>query len=97
MRKKAILHELHDASGHLGVFKTMEELRKRFYWPNWSRDVKAHLKNCFNCAVKKNDNEPNKEEMRIQESSGVFERVHVDVCGTLTESQGQKYFIVLQV
>ena len=94
--KKAILHELHNDNGHLGVYKTLEEVRRRFYWPNWSRDVKNHLKNCFNCAVKKEDIEPNKEELRVQESFEVFERVHVDMCGTLTESHGQKHFIVLQ-
>jgi len=94
--KKAILHQIHDLNGHLGVYKCLEEIRRRFYWPNWSGDVKSHLKKCFSCATKKDDIEPYKEEMLVQQSFEVFERVHLDICGRLTESHGHKFIIVLQ-
>ena len=41
-----ILEEIHDQGGHLGLYKTQEVIRQRFYWPNWSNDVKRHLRSC---------------------------------------------------
>ena len=37
-----ILHELHtmDTAGHLGVNKTLERVKERFYWPGCTKDVK---------------------------------------------------------
>src|SRR5690606_1100043 len=69
-----ILEETHDNGGHLGLYKTLEAVRKRFYWPNWSRDVKRHLKKCVPCQTKKDDIERTKEELYAQDSSFVLER-----------------------
>src|SRR5690606_17319760 len=45
---------------------------------------------------RKSDIEPHKEEMIPLESDTVFERVHLDICGPLTESEGNKHIVVLQ-
>ena len=54
------------------------------------------MKKCVKCATSKEDIEPNKEERKVQQSFEIFERVHVDICGRLTESSGHKSIIVLQ-
>jgi hypothetical protein len=94
--KKHIFKEIHDDGGHLGLYKSAEAIRERFYWPYWKRDLKQHLKRCFACETKKSDREPHKEELFPKESEKVFERVHVDICGPVTESDGCKHIIVLQ-
>ncbi len=94
--KKAILAAVHDEAGHLGIYKCTEAVRLRFYWPHWKNDVKLHLKKCFTCQTKKDDLEPHKEEMIARESDEVFERVHLDLCGPLTDSDGYTYVAVLQ-
>ena len=94
--KKAILAAVHDEAGHLGIYKCTEAVRLRFYWPHWKNDVKLHLKKCFTCQTKKDDIEPHKEEMIARESDEVFERVHLDLCGPLTDSDGYTYVAVLQ-
>ena len=33
--------------------KTLELLKKRFYWPSMYTDVVVHLSNCFNCLKRK--------------------------------------------
>ena len=43
----------HDEVGHLGRDKTLELLRKRFYWPSRYRDAVVHLSNCSNCLKRK--------------------------------------------
>src|SRR5699024_2664694 len=94
--KQQIFKQIHDEGGHLGFYKSSEAIRERFYWPHWKNDLKRHLKKCFACLAKKDDLEPHKEEMYPLESEDVFERVHVDLCGPLTESDGNTYILVLQ-
>ena len=38
--RSLVIEQLHDKSGHLGVQKTLEKLRERFYWPGCDLDVK---------------------------------------------------------
>ncbi len=95
-KKRKILAAVHDDAGHLGIYKCTEAVRLRFYWPHWKNDVKLHLKKCFTCQNKKDDLEPHKEEMIARESDEVFERVHLDLCGPFTNSDGYTYVAVLQ-
>ena len=91
-----ILKGVHDQAGHLGRFKCQEAIRERFYWPNWRNDLKWHLKNCTQCALAKDDQEPHKKELLVQDSTGVWDRVHIDLCGPLSVSNGNAYILVLQ-
>ena len=54
-RNEEILAMCHEdpASGHLGVSKTLERIRTRFYWSTMFRDVKTWVKTCRLCAMKK--------------------------------------------
>ena len=47
-----ILHELHtmETVGHLGVNKTLERVKERFYWPGCTKDVKDWCWVCDFCA-----------------------------------------------
>ena len=92
--QKRILKEVHDNSGHFGIFKCQELIRQRFYWPNWSNDLKRYIKNCFSCNERKDDIEPYQEELMLQDSTEVFERLHLDLGGPLTVSNNCKYFII---
>jgi len=94
--KKEILGQIHDGDGHLAFYKSSHAIRERFYWPNWKRDLKRHLKECFPCQTKKDDAEPFREEMVPLESDDVFERVHMDLCGPLTKSNGNSHIVVMQ-
>ena len=46
-----ILHSLHSdhTSAHLGVTKTLEKVRSRFYWPGYKREVEVFVASCFVC------------------------------------------------
>ena len=93
---KKILKSVHDDSGHLAFYKSSEAIRERFYWPNWKNDLKMHLKRCFECQSKKDDVEPHKEAMVPLDVEDVFDRVHLDLCGPLTVSDGNTHVAVLQ-
>ena len=45
------IKELHskETAGHLGVDKTIEKIKQRFFWVNLSRDVKKLIRECYDC------------------------------------------------
>ncbi|KAL5505541.1 hypothetical protein EMCRGX_G006991 [Ephydatia muelleri] len=42
-----ILKQLHDNAGHMGVRRTMEKVRQRFYWPGYEADVEHWVTDGF--------------------------------------------------
>ena len=59
-RRKAIEY-CHDKMGHLGLEKTLELVRERFFWPGLTRDVEKYLSVCSRCLCRKvlaNDRAP---------------------------------------
>ena len=47
-----VLHVLHNSpsAGHIGVSKTLEKVRRRFYWHGMCEDVENHIRRCSPCA-----------------------------------------------
>lgn len=52
-----VLHSLHDEMGHLGIERTLELVRSRFYWPKMSSDVDSKVKKCPRCVKRKSQPE----------------------------------------
>lgn len=48
-----VLQSPHDESGHLGVDKTIELIRNRFYRPKMGSEVEQYIKNCGRCVTPK--------------------------------------------
>lgn len=95
--RRNILKVVHE-NGHLGLFKNEEELRRRFWWPFWRKELKAFIKNCSRCEFFKNDDEKTKLPM----VPSVLEplnwcKVGLDFCGPLQVSEaGNKFVILIQ-
>jgi hypothetical protein len=49
--KTRIMHECHDAptSGHLGKDKTVEQVKRRFYWPCMDEEILQYVRSCDAC------------------------------------------------
>ena len=49
--RKEVLRNCHDSvcAGYLGVNKTLEKLRKKFYWYRYKEDVRLHIAMCDAC------------------------------------------------
>ncbi|KRY26792.1 hypothetical protein T01_11184 [Trichinella spiralis] len=50
-----VLQPVHDSpeTGHLGIEKILERLRRRFYWPGQREDVGDWCASCDDCAQRK--------------------------------------------
>lgn len=51
--KESVLRSLHDEMGHMGMDRTHDLARSRFYWPKMAWDVEQKIKTCPRCVVHK--------------------------------------------
>ncbi|VDI07464.1 Hypothetical predicted protein [Mytilus galloprovincialis] len=93
-----IMRELHNnrIAGHLGRDRTLESIRRRFYWPGMSSDVGSWVKECSICARAKRG--PGLGRYPLQQSQVGFplDRIGIDIVGPcpITEN-GNEYIIVV--
>lgn len=51
--RPSVLRSLHDDLGHMGIERTLDLVRVRFYWPKMSADVEQEIKTCNRCVRRK--------------------------------------------
>ncbi|KAI7804787.1 hypothetical protein IRJ41_020325 [Triplophysa rosa] len=51
--RETVLTSLHDDMGHLGLDRTLDLLRSRFYWPKMAAAVETKVKTCERCILRK--------------------------------------------
>lgn len=82
-----VLRSLHDENGHLGVDKTLELLKDRFYWPKMGPEVETYVKNCGRCVARKTI--PQKAAaLNRMTSNGPLELVCIDFLSLEPDSKG---------
>ena len=47
--KAAVLQQLHDNAGHLGLRKRTESMKERFYWAGYELDIEKWVRECQQC------------------------------------------------
>ena len=54
------LKGMHDSpfSGHLGITRTIDLIRHRFYWPGMRESVEEYINHCTICAQRKTQENP---------------------------------------
>jgi deoxyuridine 5'-triphosphate nucleotidohydrolase len=54
-----VVQEHHDniISGHLGFDKTYENVKRNFYWPNMTQDIREYVRTCDTCQRIKSSNQ----------------------------------------
>ncbi|KRX73465.1 Transposon Ty3-G Gag-Pol polyprotein [Trichinella sp. T6] len=86
----------HPTGGHLGVAKSLEKIRQRFYWPQQREDVEDWCRTCDACASRKAPQAKARAPMQIQPVGYPFQRIGVDVLGPLEETKrGNRYLLVI--
>ena len=89
-----VLCSLHDDMGHLGVERTTDLLRKRFYWPKMAMDAENYVKNCGECVIRKT---PYKRSAPLHQivSSGPMDLVCIDFLSLEPDSRGISNVLVI--
>ena len=95
---KDILHGVHDSpyAGHLGVTKTIDRLRNRFYWPRMRESVEDYIRKCSACAQRKDPVHANKAPLQTIAVGEPFCFWALDYMGPLPETtRGNKHILVI--
>lgn len=94
-----ILKESHDSptgGGHFGINKTLDKIRKRFYWATCKKDVENWCKSCEVWISRKGSLDKGTSKMQIYNSGLPFERIQMDILGPFpSSSAGNKYLLVI--
>ncbi|VDI75256.1 Hypothetical predicted protein [Mytilus galloprovincialis] len=95
--KQKILTLAHDdvSGGHLGITKTVQKVRQRFYWVNLQSDVTDWIKSCPICFARKNPPRKNSAEMENIRVGEPLERVAMDITGPFTITKFKNRYVLV--
>ncbi|GFX07204.1 retrovirus-related Pol polyprotein from transposon 412 [Trichonephila clavipes] len=87
-RISTVLKDMHGSptGGHFGVMKTLQKVRKRFYWNNVRSDVEKCCRICDPCAARKGPRKRTREGLQLYNVGASFERIAFDSLGPLPRS-----------
>jgi ferredoxin len=69
-------------AGHMGLFKTSEHIKERYWWPNTDAEIEHHVSRCQVCqASSRKGVLPKAPQLPLPESRRPNERVHIDLYG----------------
>ncbi|CAI5671484.1 unnamed protein product [Oreochromis niloticus] len=89
-----VLRSVHNDSGHLGIERTLDLLRQRFYWPRMLQDNEQHIKSCGECITRKTPAQRAAPLHQIS-SSGPMDLVCIDFLSMETDSKGMRNVLVV--
>ena len=80
---------------HLGVHKTYQKIRERYYWRNMYKDCEHWCKTCVDCAIRKTPRTARKAPLIPIPVEGPFDKLAVDILGPFPPSNsGNRYLVV---
>ena len=84
-------------SGHFGVKKTVDRLRRYFYWPSMTSQVELHILGCFACNRSKHLRRRYRAPLREFTAGAPMEKVHIDILGPLPETANKNKYVLLMI
>ena len=98
----ALLHEIllsvHDrplGGGRLGVHKTYEKVRERYYWRGLFADVQHWCTSCVHCAMKKSPKNRPKAPLLTIPVEGPFDMIGVDAEGPFPVTKSANRYLIV--
>lgn len=85
----------HRIAGHLGRDRTIASIKKRFYWPNFSSDIKRWVQSCDMCARRKPGPGQAKSELQQEISYKRLDRIALDILGPLPCTFNENQYILV--
>ncbi|XP_051953222.1 retrovirus-related Pol polyprotein from transposon opus [Xyrauchen texanus] len=89
-----VLRSLHDDMGHMGINRTLDLVRPRFFWPKMSQAVEERIKTCERCVRRKTPPERAAPLVNIQ-TSRPLELVCIDFLSLEPDQSNTKNILVI--
>ncbi|KFD46520.1 hypothetical protein M513_12605 [Trichuris suis] len=93
-----VLKQAHEGAtaGHLGMEKTTERIRERFYWPGYRTDIKGYVGTCYECNTRNGALLKGRAPLHPLRATRRWQRIAIDVLGPLATSEtGNRYILVV--
>lgn len=88
----------HDDAGHLGVEKTLERMKRNYWFAGMRRFVTKYIKACLNCAYYKHSAGKKQCKLNNIEKTPVpFHTIHIDHVGPFETSRKHNKFLLVLV
>ena len=97
--REEVLGGCHDCptSGHLGQTKTLERVKRSFYWPEMTLDVHLYVRSCATCSKNKKSKTKPRAHLQNFRAGARMERVHMDILGPFPVSDAGNRYILLMI
>ena len=92
---RLVYKHLHEEIGYLGVERTVQLARDRFYWPHMARDIEHHVTNVCHCLKRKKPAIQPHARSRSIMTTKPFELVSIDFVHLEHSSGGYEYILVV--
>ncbi|RWS02882.1 pol polyprotein-like protein [Dinothrombium tinctorium] len=93
-----VLQSVHDcilSGGHLGIRKTFDRAKNRFYWKTMFKDILEWIKSCPVCQKSKSYPKRSGKLIPIETGSRPFSKIGLDIIGMLPiTKKGNRYILV---
>ena len=80
--------------GHAGFARTKDQVRRRAYWPGWTKSVELYVKSCGPCARYHRGKAPKQGQLHPMLASRPFETIGIDVTGPHPKSSNGFVYIL---
>ena len=54
--RQMVVHQYHDDNGHMGVQKTYDAIRQKYFWPNLFQELYEYVSKCVDCQARSGQN-----------------------------------------
>lgn len=99
-QRESVMEQCHNPplSSHGGYHKTIDRVRRDFYWPNMDRDVRSFVRKCEVCKAIKSTNVTQRSPMgNFREPRQPWHMIYVDFIGPLPRSKAGFCYILTVV
>ena len=91
-----ILAQFHEGASHLGRRKTLELIKRGYFWRGMEGDVRKHVGECKECMMVKQDSKQSKGFQMGLRPAGFMEEVFIDGYGPFAASStGNRYALTI--
>jgi len=80
--------------GHLGIKRTLDQVRRRAYWRGWRRDVRQFCRQCNECNSYFRGTLPRSAPLQPMLTGEPFEKLHIDITGPHPRSRRGSQWIL---
>lgn len=94
-----VLAACHDeaTAGHLGTTRTVDKIRKRFFWPGMQKRIIDYVRTCGKCQERKRVPGPKAGLLKSITVDRPFEKVRIDLFGPFPLSKMGNRFVIIAI